>query len=213
VVATAPFGSRSRVQRCAGDVASEMRRRFAVFTVESRRSVRFGKNPTMLVCTPAVHNRQPRQVSDAIFTKLWDTLDGADAIVLGLAFFCGLRREEITRLRVLNVDVGHESWSTLSGQTSANGSRTRLRPAGGARDGTTSSSRLRASKSSSDAIPRLEANAASSRARPQIALLRCDSAMPISNRPIAALRRCPARTLRRACWTRALVGVRPLRPR
>lgn len=30
----------------------------------------------------------------------------ADAIVLGLAFFGGLRREEITRLRVDTVDVG-----------------------------------------------------------------------------------------------------------
>jgi integrase len=64
------------------------------------------ENPAMLVCTPAVHNRQPRPVSDGTFTKLWGTLDGADAIVLGLAFFCGLRREEITRLRVGTVDVG-----------------------------------------------------------------------------------------------------------
>jgi site-specific recombinase XerD len=64
------------------------------------------ENPAMLVCTPAVHNRQPRPVSDVTFNKLWDTLDGADAIVLGLAFFGGLRREEITRLRVRNVDVG-----------------------------------------------------------------------------------------------------------
>jgi integrase len=41
-----------------------------------------------------------------VFSKLWDALDGADAVVLGRAFFCGLRREEITRLRVCNVDVG-----------------------------------------------------------------------------------------------------------
>jgi integrase len=45
-------------------------------------------------------------VSDAIFSRLWDALDGADAVVLGLAFFCGLRREEITRLRIHNVDCG-----------------------------------------------------------------------------------------------------------
>jgi site-specific recombinase XerD len=64
------------------------------------------QNPANLVCTPAVHNRQPRPVSDMIFAKLWDALDGADAVVLGLAFFGGLRREEITRLRVHNVDIG-----------------------------------------------------------------------------------------------------------
>jgi site-specific recombinase XerD len=64
------------------------------------------ENPADLVCTPVVHNRQPRPVSDAIFCRLWDALDGADAVVLGLAFFCGLRREEITRLRRYNVDVG-----------------------------------------------------------------------------------------------------------
>jgi site-specific recombinase XerD len=67
------------------------------------------ENPAMLVCTPVVHNRQPRPVSDATFTKLWDVLDAADAIVLGLAFFGGLRREEITRLRVNIVDVGRRS--------------------------------------------------------------------------------------------------------
>lgn len=65
-----------------------------------------GVNPANLVCTPAVHNRQPRPVSDMVFAKLWDALDGANAVVLGLAFFCGLRREEIIRLRVRNVDVG-----------------------------------------------------------------------------------------------------------
>jgi site-specific recombinase XerD len=64
------------------------------------------ENPAELVCTPVVHNRQPRPVSDVIFCRLWDALDGADAVVLGLAFFCGLRREEITRLRRHNVDVG-----------------------------------------------------------------------------------------------------------
>ena len=64
-----------------------------------------GENPARLVCTPTVHNRQPRPVSDADFLRLWDAADGADAVVLGLAFFCGLRREEITRLRVHNVSV------------------------------------------------------------------------------------------------------------
>jgi len=63
-------------------------------------------NPAHLVCTPAVHNRQPRPISDTTFSELWKALDGVDAVVLGLAFFCGLRRAEITRLRVHNVDVG-----------------------------------------------------------------------------------------------------------
>jgi integrase len=62
-------------------------------------------NPANLVCTPTLHNRQPRPVSDTTFSKLWDALNGADAVVLGLAFFGGLRREEITRLRVRNVDI------------------------------------------------------------------------------------------------------------
>jgi site-specific recombinase XerD len=64
------------------------------------------ENPAELVCTPVVHNRQPRPVPDAVFCRLWGTVDRADAVVLGLAFFGGLRREEITRLRVSNVDVG-----------------------------------------------------------------------------------------------------------
>jgi integrase/recombinase XerC len=64
------------------------------------------KNPAELVCTPVVHNRQPRPVPDDVFCQLWDSVDDADAVVLGLAFFGGLRREEITRLRVGHVDVG-----------------------------------------------------------------------------------------------------------
>jgi site-specific recombinase XerD len=64
------------------------------------------ENAAELVCTPVVHNRQPRPVSDAVFCRLWDTVHGADAVVLGLAFFCGLRREEITRLRVGPLEVG-----------------------------------------------------------------------------------------------------------
>ncbi len=63
------------------------------------------ENPAELVCTPVVHNRQPRPVPDDVFCQLWDAVDGADAVVLGLAFFCGLRREEMTRLRIAHVDA------------------------------------------------------------------------------------------------------------
>lgn len=65
-----------------------------------------GRNPALLVATPTVHNVQPRPIADDAWVKLWPTVDGTDAIALGLGFFCGLRREELTRLRVSHVDLG-----------------------------------------------------------------------------------------------------------
>jgi len=64
------------------------------------------RDPTALVTTPSVRNVQPRPLCDETWQKLWAEVDGPDAIALGLGFFCGLRREELTKLRVSHVDLG-----------------------------------------------------------------------------------------------------------
>lgn len=62
------------------------------------------RNPMLLVCTPKVRNVNPRPVSQAVWTSLWETAgDSAfemHRVALFLLFGCGLRREEVTRLRV-----------------------------------------------------------------------------------------------------------------
>lgn len=64
------------------------------------------QNPAQLVATPTVRNRQPRPIGDADWLRLWNGAGGSDAVALGLGFFCGLRREELTRLRCSHVDIG-----------------------------------------------------------------------------------------------------------
>lgn len=65
---------------------------------------RLRADPTLLVVTPPIRNVQPRPMPDGPWIDLWAMSKGASAIVLGLGFFGGLRREELTRLKCLNVD-------------------------------------------------------------------------------------------------------------
>lgn len=62
-------------------------------------------DPSRLVSTPTVRNRLPRPLADETWLRLWAAVEEADARLLGLGFFGGLRREEMTRLRVSHVDV------------------------------------------------------------------------------------------------------------
>lgn len=63
-------------------------------------------NPAALAARPKVHNRQPRPVDDDTWLTVWtaDLTDDA-RVALGLGFYCGLRRREITALR------GHQYWN------------------------------------------------------------------------------------------------------
>lgn len=70
-------------------------------------------NPTLLVHTPTIRNVQPKPISDDVWNRLAGSVPTADAIALGLMFFCGLRREELTVLRVSSVDVGRRQLSNF----------------------------------------------------------------------------------------------------
>lgn len=57
-------------------------------------------DPTLTAARPRVHNRQPNPVDDDTWLRVWTSdLPGEARVALGLGFFCGLRREEITTLR------------------------------------------------------------------------------------------------------------------
>jgi site-specific recombinase XerD len=52
---------------------------------------------------PTVHNEEPKPVGDELWRVLWSSdLSTADRVAFGLGFFCGLRRHEVTLLRVSN---------------------------------------------------------------------------------------------------------------
>jgi site-specific recombinase XerD len=56
-------------------------------------------NPALLAGRPKVHNRQPRPVDDATWLQVWTADLPTDArVALGLGYYCGLRRREITSL-------------------------------------------------------------------------------------------------------------------
>lgn len=104
---------RARWGRAMGNVAAASTQRrdaaclssFYTFLV-AREYVR--SDPTVLVSTPEVRNVLPKPLSDELWCGLWgsDVVGVSDAITLGLGFFGGLRREELTRLRVRHVDIG-----------------------------------------------------------------------------------------------------------
>lgn len=51
------------------------------------------------IVSPKVNNTNPRPISDQTWLSLWDRPLGAyQRVVLGLGFFCGLRRAELARL-------------------------------------------------------------------------------------------------------------------
>ncbi len=69
---------------------------------------RIGHNPALLLVAPAVHNAEPLPVDDDIWRAVWSnpSLDPDERLLLGLGFFCGLRRREMVDLRPSHVDCG-----------------------------------------------------------------------------------------------------------
>lgn len=67
------------------------------------------EDPTMLLVTPAVKNVHPKPVPDDVWIPTWvePTCAPSDEarVVLGLGYFCGLRRAEIAALRGAQVDL------------------------------------------------------------------------------------------------------------
>lgn len=66
-----------------------------------------GQDPTALLVTPPVQNRLPKPVPDDVWVPLWsrDDLPDEARVILGLGYYCGLRREEIASLRARQVDL------------------------------------------------------------------------------------------------------------
>ena len=61
-------------------------------------------NPTELLVAPTIRNAQPKPIADDDWLALYDVADDVERIVLGLGLYGGLRRHEMTALRVLHVD-------------------------------------------------------------------------------------------------------------
>ena len=63
------------------------------------------RNPAALAGKPTVHNRQPRPVDDDDWLRVWSNprLEDDARVVLGLGYFCGLRRAEMTSLHASQV--------------------------------------------------------------------------------------------------------------
>lgn len=60
-------------------------------------------HPARKLHVPAVHNEEPKPVSDETWKALWGSdLELNDRVAFGIAFFCGLRRHEVTLLRPTN---------------------------------------------------------------------------------------------------------------
>lgn len=100
------FLSRPRVGRGAGSNGSPATRAREASTLRSFYLWVFQRGMTErnlaeLLCGPSVHNENPRPVPDHDWMALWSDpmLDDDQRIVLGLGFYCGLRRQEIADLR------------------------------------------------------------------------------------------------------------------
>ena len=77
-------------------------------------------NPALLLTSPTVHNIEPKAIPDETWVAVWHSkkLDDAERLVLGLGYFCGLRRAEIVNLSPANVDL---SGQRLTGFTRKGG--------------------------------------------------------------------------------------------
>ena len=93
-----------RLQTLAGEVA--VIRGFYSYLV-GHGHVRVEANPCVLLDPPKVRNLNPRAIEDSAWVKLWEDerLKDDECVVLGLGYFCGLRRFEIAALRVEQVNL------------------------------------------------------------------------------------------------------------
>jgi integrase/recombinase XerD len=63
-------------------------------------------NPTTLLVAPRRPKREPQVIADDLWQRVWIAeLTDADRVLLGLGMFCGLRRAEMSGLRVKQVDL------------------------------------------------------------------------------------------------------------
>jgi len=63
------------------------------------------RDPTLLVSTPTIRNVQPKPILDTAWKSLWTSVSGPSRVMLGLGFFCGLRRAEMVALRTSHFDL------------------------------------------------------------------------------------------------------------
>jgi integrase/recombinase XerD len=64
------------------------------------------EDPTVLLHSPTVRNENPKPIDDRVWEETWArSLPDEALITLGLGYFCGLRRAEITNLRGSQVDT------------------------------------------------------------------------------------------------------------
>lgn len=67
-------------------------------------------NPALLLAPPEVHNIAPKAIEDDTWRAVWchRSLDPTERLVLGLGFFCGLRRQELVDLTPGHFDLDRE---------------------------------------------------------------------------------------------------------
>jgi site-specific recombinase XerD len=57
------------------------------------------RNPALALAAPTVHNENPRPAPEGLWRALWGAdLNDDERVAFGLAYFCGLRRHEVTLL-------------------------------------------------------------------------------------------------------------------
>lgn len=78
------------------------------------------RNPSVLLVAPPIRNVMPKPVPESIWAHIWnhEHMDDEAALVFGLAFFAGLRRQEIVRLAPHHVNTQS---GLLSGYTRKGG--------------------------------------------------------------------------------------------
>ena len=102
---------RPRVGRAAGRQAAPatIAKEVAIFTQFFGFLVKHGhltENPAALLMAPKVRNKNPHPIPDDDWTSLWEAADnGPERRMLGLGFFAGLRRAEMTSLQWSQVNA------------------------------------------------------------------------------------------------------------
>lgn len=100
--------ARRQRRKDATPSAHTMRREIVVVRTFHQWAAERGYGAAMVLSAhaPTVKGRTPKPIADSLWLKVWRSdLEDGDRLVLGLGFFCGLRRIEIVTLRPENVDV------------------------------------------------------------------------------------------------------------